>query len=67
MAQFSVYFRVLDSKEAADSMERRIERKIPARGSVYILTLTDKQYENIHIYEGNERGTPEKPDQLALF
>lgn len=43
MAQFSVYFRLLDGKEAAESMERRIERKIPERGSVYILTITDKQ------------------------
>ena len=67
MAQFSVYFRLLDGKEAADAIERRIEERIPARGSVYILTITDKQYENIRIHEGRERQTPEKPDQLALF
>ncbi len=34
MAQFSVYFRLLDGKEAAESMERRIERKTPERGSI---------------------------------
>ena len=67
MAQFSVYFRLLDGKEAADAIERRIEKRIPARGSVYILTITDKQYENIRIHEGLQRQAPEKPDQLALF
>ena len=29
MAQFSVYFRLLDGKEAADAIERRIEKRIP--------------------------------------
>ena len=48
-------------------MERGIERKIPERGSIYILTITDKQYENIRVYEGSEQQSPNKPDQLALF
>lgn len=67
MAQYSVYYRLLDGKESADAMERRIDKQVPPKGSVYILNITDKQYENLRIYEGVERQTPKKPDQLALF
>ena len=67
MAQFSVYYRLLDGKEAATAMERRIKGRVPSKGSVQILLITDKQYENMRIYEGKQRKTPEKPEQLALF
>ncbi|MEQ8508497.1 MAG: CRISPR-associated endonuclease Cas2 [Rhodospirillaceae bacterium] len=67
MAQFSVYYRLLDGKDAASSMERRIKQKVPPKGSVHILTITDKQYENIRIFEGKRSNAPEKPNQLVLF
>ena len=67
MGQYSGYYRLLAGKESADAIERRIERKVPPKGSVHILTITDKQYENLHIYEGRERKVPKKPEQLALF
>ena len=67
MAQFSVYYRLLDGKEAAESMERRLEKMVPPRGSVHILNITDKQYENLRIYEGAAWSAPKKPDQLVLF
>lgn len=67
MAQYSVYYRLREGKEAAEAMERKIAKKVPPRGSVHILTITDKQYENLRIYEGKERKTPKKPEQLSLF
>ena len=67
MAQFSVYYRMLDGKDAATAMENRIRVHVPESGSVHIVSITDKQYENIQIYEGKRRETPEKPSQLALF
>ena len=67
MAQYSVYYRLREGKEAAEAMERQIAKKVPPRGSVHILTITDKQYENLRIYEGKERKTPKKPEQLSLF
>ena len=67
MAQYSVYYRLRDGKESAEAMERQIAKKVPPKGSVHILTITDKQYENLRIYEGKERKTPEKPSQLSLF
>ncbi|MGP1255219.1 MAG: CRISPR-associated endonuclease Cas2 [Kiloniellales bacterium] len=66
-AQFSVYYRLLDGKDSAAAMERRIALRLPPKGSVHILSITDKQYENIRIYEGRRRDAAKKPDQLVLF
>lgn len=67
MAQYSVYFRMLASKESAETMERKIEKQVPEKGAVYILTITDKQYENMRIFEGRPLKPVEKLDQLVLF
>jgi len=67
MAQFSVYYRLLDGKEAATALERRINAEVPPKGSVHVVQITDKQYENIRVYENLQCRTPEKPDQLVLF
>jgi len=67
MAQFSVYYRLLDGKDAASAMERRIKQKVPPKGSVHVLMITDKQYENIRVFEGERSSAPKKPDQLVLF
>lgn len=67
MAQYSVYYRLLDGKDSAKFMERRIAKMCPPKGSVHILVITDKQYENLRVYEGREEKTLEKPNQLVLF
>lgn len=67
MAQYSVYYRLLDGKEAAESMERKIATICPPNGSVHILVITDKQYGNLRVYDGAKRRTPEKPTQLTIF
>ncbi len=67
MAQYSVYYRLLDGKEAIDSMERKIMQDPPPKGSIHILTITDKQYENIRLIENRERKSPAKKEQLILF
>lgn len=67
MAQYSVYYRLLAGKDAAEAMEKKIQGAVPGDGSVHVLTITDKQYENMRVYQGKRRGTPEKPAQLALF
>lgn len=67
MAQYSIYYRLLSGRDAADAMERKIEKMVPEEGSVHVLTITDKQYENIRTYEGHRRGSPEKKNQLTLF
>ena len=67
MAQFSNYYRLMGGRDAVESMEKRIHDQVPARGSVHILTITDKQYENIRTYQGKRRESPEKAQQLVLF
>lgn len=67
MAQFSVYYRLLAGRDSAAAMEARIGANVPKAGSVHVLTITDKQYENIRTFQGRRRGSPEIPDQLVLF
>ena len=68
MAQFSVYLRCTPGKEAASAYIRRIEAAVPAEGKIDILQFTDRQYENIVRFSGQQRRRQRKnPDQLALF
>ena len=67
MAQYSVYFRLVDGKDSAVALEARIRGSIPPNGTVHLLSITDKQYENIRIYENRDRNPSEKPHQLVLF
>lgn len=67
MAQFSVYYRLLSGKDAADSMEKKIQMGVPSRGSVHILTITDKQYETMRVFQGKRREKTKKAQQLTLF
>ena len=45
MEQFSVYSRVLLSRDSADVHLRRLKENLPKAGAVTVLTLTEKQYE----------------------
>ncbi len=68
MAQFSVYMRFCAGKEQVAAHIHRIERHMPPAGSVYLLSFTDNQYENIVCFTGRTREPGRKnPDQLALF
>lgn len=68
MAQFSVYLRFAESKEAAETHVERIRGALPAKGKVHIVAITDKQYGNARIFTGrkHERRAA-NPNQLALF
>jgi len=67
MAQFSVYYRMVSGKDRGQTMTKKIERNLPEYGSVQILSITDKQYENITIFKGKAREDHEKRQQLLLF
>ena len=68
MEQFSVYFRYCSDKNSAKHLISRIEKNLPPSGSVKILMFTDKQYANIHSYNGPIQGKPKlNPAQLVLF
>lgn len=68
MAQFSVYLRFAESKEAAEVFISRIRQELPRKGKVHIVTITDRQYGNARIFTGRKHERrPQNPDQLALF
>lgn len=67
MSQYSVYFRLVSSGERVASFERKISDQLPDNGKVQIITITDKQYENIKAFHGGEAESFQKVDQLQLF
>ncbi len=68
MTQFSVYLRFCAGKEQAEAYQRKIEQAMPASGKVHMISITDKQYENIRTYHGrNREQSPKNPNQYALF
>ncbi|GAB1262662.1 CRISPR-associated endonuclease Cas2 [Aurantivibrio plasticivorans] len=67
MSQYSVYFRLVSSKERVETFERKIENQLPDQGRVQIITITDKQYENIKAFYGGSPESLKKVDQLQLF
>lgn len=67
MTPYSIYTRLLGGHDKVSALERRIASRVPSEGSVYVMTITDKQYENIKTFQGGRRGSPKNPDQLQLF
>jgi CRISPR-associated protein Cas2 len=68
MSQFSIYMRFCAGKEQVDRRVRSIAKVRPGRGSVHVLAVTDRQFEQMVVFRGKERGRGRKaPDQLELF
>ena len=68
MSQFSVYARFCNGKDSFEAHLKRIERNLPEKGDVHVLTFTDRQYEGIVRFSSQRRKRPRKnPDQLAMF
>jgi len=55
MAQYSVYVRHTNGKDAIEAIIRNVEAAMPPEGKVDILQFTDKQYENIVCLRGARR------------
>ena len=67
MTQYSVYFRLVSSKERVKRFEKKIANQLPKAGNVQIITITDRQYEEIKAYYGDYPENTKKSDQLLLF
>lgn len=67
MAQYSVYMRLVSGKDHADTLYRRIRENLPDGGRIDIITITDKQYENIISFVGKVRQRRKNPNQFELF
>lgn len=68
MSQYSIYMRGCVAREQVNRRIREIEHARPADGEVHILTVTDRQFEQMVVFRGGRRGSgPGFPAQLALF
>ena len=69
MIQFSVYARVCNGPDMVELHKQRLKMNIPDEGSIRVLVITEKQYENVEILLGR-KSFYEKPVQyenLTLF
>lgn len=69
MVQFSVYARVCNGTDAVKKHVQRVRRNLPDNGSVRLLTITEKQYQDIQILVGELKIEDKKfvEEQLSLF
>lgn len=68
MAQYSVYVRHTNGKDAVQAVIRKVGAAMPSEGKVDILQFTDKQYENIVCLRGSRPNeTKKNPEQLVMF
>ena len=68
MVQFSVYSRVCSGKEKVEYFIHQISLRLPQNGKIDLMTITDKQFENIVSFRGKyDKKLPEKQKQLLLF
>jgi CRISPR-associated protein Cas2 len=68
MFQFSIYLRHCPSRENADVHIKRVKSKLPDKGHVGILCITDKQFGMMEIFYGKKIAEHELPlQQLELF
>jgi CRISPR-associated protein Cas2 len=66
--QFSMYIRHCSSRENADMHVDRVKKILPPEGHIGIMTITDKQFGMMKIF--NRRsviGKPKSTSQLSLF
>lgn len=54
MIQWSVYSRICNGTDAVAMHESRLKQNLPKKGSIRLLTLTEKQYESIEILLGEK-------------
>jgi len=68
MSQFSIYLRFCAGKEQVDRRVRAIAKARPSKGAVHVLAVTDRQFEHMVVFRGNESGRGRQaPSQLELF
>jgi len=68
MFQFSIYMRHCPSRENADVHINRVKKKLPEKGHIGIMCITDKQFGMMEIFYGRKVAEKETPmQQLELF
>jgi CRISPR-associated protein Cas2 len=68
MVQFSVYARPCGTADRVETQVRRLKSKIPSKGEVRGLMISDAQWGRMIIIRSQEKADAEKmPDQMQFF
>jgi CRISPR-associated protein Cas2 len=67
MMQFSVYIKHCKDQVQIERLAVAIAHEVPIKGTCDIVTITDKQYENIVTFYGDVRVGRKNPGNLTLF
>ncbi|MBS9525525.1 CRISPR-associated endonuclease Cas2 [Litoribacter alkaliphilus] len=68
MFQFSIYMRFCASRENADVHIKRVKKNLPPKGKVGVMSITDRQFGMMEIFQGTKSVETEAPhQQLELF
>ena len=63
MIQYSVYSKILNTRESARDHMKAIAANAPSQGNIRLMTLTEKQYANMIIITG---GTSYQEDTVTV-
>lgn len=68
MFQFSIYLRHCASMENAEVHIKRVQKILPEKGHIGIMTITDKQFGMMKIFQGAKPAAAMNvPKQLEMF
>ena len=68
MFQFSIYLRHCSSRENSEVHIQRVKNSLPEFGNIGILCITDKQFGQMELFQGNKAQEVSTPyQQLELF
>ena len=69
MMQYSVYARVCNGNDMVELHKQRLKMNVPDEGSIRVLVITEKQYENVEILLGKKSiyERPTEYETLSLF
>ena len=59
MIQYSVYVRTCPNRQFANQLEKRLQKIMPKEGNVRLLTVTEKQYDDMKIMVGSKKMSEE--------
>lgn len=67
MAQLSIYMKSCRDQVQVERITIQVSKAVPSNGRLDVITITDKQYEKIVTFYGEDRIKRENPSNLTLF
>lgn len=68
MMQWSMYAKHLLYNDSLESLSNSIKNRLPENGNLMLIEMTDKQFENLLIYNNFQRTKPPKKyETIELF